>query len=130
MNRAVTLGLEEAHAAGKIPYNKEYLGNVLKVGICKGYPDQAIHDMAGWLQNNQTYKLEKTRIPNTRIYNEAEPNFGFLPAHKEDSGIQSTVNQWGKLLGDFYATPWHQNIKKDTQFIQARKPLDQPNSLK
>jgi hypothetical protein len=59
--------------------------------------------------------------------NETQPNFGFI---SDNLGIQNTVNQWGKLLGDFNSTPWHQKIKQDPQFIQIKKPLNAPKPLK
>jgi hypothetical protein len=113
--------LEELSATGKLPFPESEVDDVV-AGVHKGYPDQAIYDAVEWWgENNRTSPIRKSDISHATLYGGAEPTFLYRPDHAEDSGIKQTVSDWGKILENFYASPWHQNIKNNPQFIEARK---------
>lgn len=111
--------MEQAQAQGKIPYTEEDVQHIF-TGVIKGYPDIATYDICKWSNDGRKYEIDETDIAHVSLYRGAEPNFSFLPEHANDPSIKDTVNKWGKLLGEFYATPWHEKIKTDPNFVAAR----------
>lgn len=103
-------GVEQAQKQGKLP--AEYDTAAILSGLKKGYPDQAIYDFAQWLASKKEAKMQRSAIPYTGLYQEAEPNFDFFPEHADDSTIQRYIKQAGQLLKEFYESPWHQQIAK------------------
>jgi hypothetical protein len=74
-----------------------------------GYPDQAILDSADSEYTNR--EMEDMPIPNTGLYDEADPSFIIYPEHKDDPSIQRYVEEAGKILKDFYDSEWHKNLQ-------------------
>lgn len=124
----VSAGLRKAIVENRIPYTENTEGEIqgmIITGISKGYPDTAIYDAIDcWIVHERTYQLADSQIPYVDIYHGAEPNFDFHPDHKNDPTIQQTITSWGKILEDFYASPWHQQIKRNPQFQQTRELRD------
>ncbi len=111
--------MEQAQAQGILPYTEDDIPHIF-YGVKKGYPDIAIYDLFQRSKDGSKDKLYGTNIAHVSLYKGAEPNFDFLPEHAGDPSITDTVKKWGKLLGEFYQTPWHEKIKIDPGFIAAR----------
>ncbi len=101
--------LEEAQEQGKIPKTIHVIG-----GMIHGYPDQAILDAAD--SEHTDKKMGDVPIPNTGLYNEAEPSFLVYPEHLGDPSIQEYVKQAGQILKDFYDSEWHKKIAPQLAF--------------
>ncbi len=111
--------IEQAQSQGIIPCTKDDIEDIF-TGVIKGYPDIATYDICKWSNDGRKYQIDETDIAHVSLYKGAEPNFDFLPEHANDPTITDTVKKWGNILGEFYATPWHEKIKTDSGFIAAR----------
>ncbi len=111
--------IETALKTGQIPYPPDQLPHIF-YGIIKGYPKRAIFDICDWLLTEGRYRYAVTDIPYVALYGGAQPNFGYHSDHAHDASIRNTVAQWGNILKEFYAHPWHQKISQDAQFIHTR----------
>jgi len=93
-------------------------------GVRYGYPDIAIRDFLSWLASSKELKYVTSSIPFAGRYKCAEPNFIFLPEHRNNAAIKSTVDLCGTILRDFYDSPWHREREKDPVFLAARAEND------
>ena len=119
-NKQCSSNLEELSATGKLPFPESEIDDV-RGGVYMGYPDQAIYDVVEWSGKNTQSPIKDSAIPHVALYGGAEPNFLYRPDHENDPGIKQTVSEWGKILENFYTSPWHTNIKNNPQFVEARK---------
>lgn len=123
--------LEALESSKSAPLSADEL-ETLTVGVAKGYPDIAIHDFIDWLRANREKLLAESRIPYVNLYGGAEPNFSFFPQHRNNPTIRQTILTWKNVLEKFYTSSWHEEIKHDEQFLQARaaKNLKQAQFLR
>lgn len=95
------------------------------LGITYGYPDRALIDFLQWLKSHRKHHMASSKIPYSDRYECSQPNFTYLPGHEMEPSIQKTIRQWGKILKDFYMSPWHLTIEKDRDFLEARRLDDE-----
>lgn len=108
---------------GGLNISREHRTNIL-AALRYGYPDQAIFDYCDWLEGGRKKRKVRAEIPHAWIYKSAQPLFSYYPEHFDDYGICRTIEEWNKILGEFYNSPWHQNIKENPSFLSERKRLD------
>lgn len=120
--------MKELAKQGQFPFPESKIHSVV-AGVKKGYPDQAIYDAVEWWGiNDRQSPITDSDIKHVSLYHGAEPNFLYRPDHKNNPDIQQVISNWGDMLENFYNTPWHQQIKTDQQFIQARSQLQNSGS--
>ena len=110
--------LENLEKSGKFPSEKNRM--IVMSGIRYGYPDQAVRDFIDWINTGRKKYLADSDIPYSSLYSCAEPNFTYYPESEDDEGIRSTVALWGKILREFYGTPFCRNLETNPDFIKAR----------
>lgn len=103
------------------PFSQDSLSHLM-IGLVFGYPDQALLDL---YNSREDYPAGKSEIPFSNYYDNPEPNFSFLPEHKNDPGIVHIVNTWGNFLQTFYKSPWQQKLQNDSEFKRMRKLEDE-----
>ena len=101
-----------------------YLGKLL------GYPSQAVldsedhHTKHKQGQDNPKKLIEFdiiSSIPEASKYGGAVPDFDYYEEHKDNPEITEYIAKAKKILQEFYASDWHQNISKNPDFQQARQ---------
>lgn len=107
-------------SAARGPFYEQGLKRFM-IGLGFGYPDQALLDFYDAFRR-EGHPFEFSEIPfSNYYYSDDKPMFSFLPEHKDDPDVLSTIKVWGAFLKDFYASLWHQKHEKDPEFIQMRK---------
>ncbi len=110
--------LENLEKSGKLPSEENRM--IVMDGIRYGYPDQAVRDFLDWINTDRKKYTADSDIPYSSLYSCAQPNFIYYPESEDDEGIRSTVALWGKILREFYQTPFCRELETDTEFIKAR----------
>lgn len=115
----------QAQQDGTIPAH--YSISTIMQGIFFGYPDQATYDFADVIANKKDVsKMSDSNIAFANTYQCAEPNFCFNPEHEDDPSIRTYIDEAGRILKEFYESPFHQRLLDDKAFLQAREELDKP----
>jgi hypothetical protein len=110
--RELSKGIEAAKQQGFYPEQTNL--QMVRVGILKGYPDEAIFAAA----TGPFDKLVSTHIPYADYYTAAQPNYHFDV--KDLAAVDAHAKQWGSLLHDFYDSPQHGALRSDPGFVAQR----------
>lgn len=89
------------------------------VGLCLGYPDQALLDFDQALQTGTFGQLQMADLPACARYGGAQPRFCYRPEHADDPCIRSTLGAWQTLLEGVYASAWHRHLAASPTFQEA-----------
>jgi hypothetical protein len=91
----------------------------LRIGVTKGYPDEAILALNTPQVAPDPPFLLSTDIPHSDHYLCAEPNYHY--SAKDYHRIQFHSNVWGDVLRKYYESGWHQNLAADPVFNEVRQ---------
>ncbi|MCH7640847.1 hypothetical protein IID22_01440 [Patescibacteria group bacterium] len=119
---ATAKAIQKSQEEGLIP--KQFDSSHMQVGLYLGYPDTALLDFADWLANNRERQLQRSDIPFTGIYQEAEHNFYFYPEHSQDPTILESIRNASEILREFYESDWHQEVSQDPSFTNEREEYE------
>jgi hypothetical protein len=114
-------GLTKAQEEGLIDPGIESIQ--LLVGVVKGYPDRAILGYIEALAAGTEASTVYSDISHAREYSGPEPNYRYAAVDRNDYDILTHQQRWGKILGDFYASDWHQAMKDSQQFTEGLAQL-------
>jgi hypothetical protein len=91
----------------------------LRIGVAKGYPDEAILALNIPAVAPDPPFLLSTEIPYSDHYLCAEPNYQY--SAKDYNRIQLHSNVWGEVLRKYYESDWHRTLAADRLFNELRQ---------